>query len=61
MPNPSQASAVPDPEPSDKEETSILDFMLEFKDELFDEYENTSNYHVMRRPRSLGNHLMKNL
>ena len=27
-----------------------MDFMLEFKDELFDEYGNTSNYHTMRRP-----------
>jgi hypothetical protein len=49
MPNPSQASAVLDPEPSDKEETLILDFMLEFEDEIFDEYRNTLNYHVMRR------------
>ena len=24
--------------------------MLEFKDELFDEYRDTSNYHTMRRP-----------
>ena len=24
--------------------------MLEFKDEIFDEYGNTSNYHTMRRP-----------
>ena len=24
--------------------------MLEFEDELFDEYGNTSNYHTMRRP-----------
>jgi hypothetical protein len=24
--------------------------MLEFKDELFNEYRNTPNYHVMRRP-----------
>jgi hypothetical protein len=34
MPNPPQASAIPDPKPPDKEETLILDFMLEFKDEL---------------------------
>ena len=27
-----------------------MDFMLEFKDEFFDEYGNTSNYHTMRRP-----------
>ena len=25
--------------------------MLEFEDELFDEYRDTSNYHTMRRPR----------
>ena len=37
-------------EPPKKEETLILDFMLEFKDELFDEYGNTLNYHTMRRP-----------
>jgi len=24
--------------------------MIEFEDELFDEYGNTSNYHTMRRP-----------
>jgi hypothetical protein len=24
--------------------------MLEFEDKLFDEYENTLNYHTMRRP-----------
>jgi hypothetical protein len=24
--------------------------MLEFEDELFDEYGNTSNYHTIRRP-----------
>jgi hypothetical protein len=28
----------------------ISDFMLEFGDELFDKYGNTSNYHVMRKP-----------
>ena len=55
-------SAVPNPEPLEKEETPILDFMLEFEDELFDEYRNTSNYHTMRRPRGLGNHhCIKNL
>ena len=50
MPNPSPTSAIPNPEPPKKEETLISDFMLEFKDELFDEYGNTSNYHTMRRP-----------
>ena len=28
----------------------ISDFMLEFEDELFNQYRNTSNYHTMRRP-----------
>ena len=50
LPNPSPTSAIPNFEPSEKEETPISDFMLEFKDELFDEYGNTSNYHTMRRP-----------
>ena len=27
-----------------------MDFMLEFEDELFDEYGNSSHYHTMRRP-----------
>jgi hypothetical protein len=50
LPNPSPASAIPNPEPPKKEETLILDFMLEFEDELFDEYGDTSNYYTMRRP-----------
>ena len=50
LPNPSPTSAIPNPEPPKKEETPISDFMLEFEDELFDEYGNTSNYHTMRRP-----------
>ena len=50
LPNPSQTSAVPNPEPPKKEETLILDFMLEFEDELFAEYGNTSNYHTVRKP-----------
>ena len=37
------AEPFPNPEPPEKEETPILDFMLEFKDEIFDEYENTLN------------------
>jgi hypothetical protein len=48
--NPPQTSAIPNPKPLKKEETLILDFMLEFKDELFAEYGNTLNYHTMRRP-----------
>ena len=48
--DPSLTSAIPNPEPLEKEETPISDFMLEFEDELFDEYVNTSNYHTMRRP-----------
>jgi hypothetical protein len=47
---PSPTSAILDPEPPKKEKTPILDFMLEFEDEFFAEYENTSNYHVMRKP-----------
>ena len=46
--DPSPTSAILDPEPPKMEETQILDFMLEFEDELFDEYGNTSNYHTMR-------------
>jgi len=48
--DPSPALAVLDPEPPEKEETLILNFMLQFEDELFDEYGNTSNYHTMKRP-----------
>jgi hypothetical protein len=50
LPDQSQVSVVPDPEPPEKEETLISDFMLEFEDELSDEYGNTSNYHMMRGP-----------
>jgi hypothetical protein len=50
LPEPSQPLAIPDPEPPEEKETLILDFMLEFKDELFDEYGNISNYHMMRKP-----------
>jgi hypothetical protein len=35
IPEPSPTSAILDPEPLKKEETLILDFILEFKDELF--------------------------
>jgi hypothetical protein len=47
---PSQPLVIPNPEPPEEEETLILDFMLEFKDELFDEYGNSLNYHMMRKP-----------
>jgi hypothetical protein len=50
LPNPSQTSTVLDPEPPEKEETPISDFMLEFEDELFAEYGNTSNYRTLRKP-----------
>jgi hypothetical protein len=50
LPEPSQTLAILDPEPPEKEKTPISDFMLEFKDELFDEYKNTLNYHMMRKP-----------
>ena len=48
--DPSPTSDISNPEPPKKEETLILDFMLEFEDELLDEYGDTSNYHTMRRP-----------
>jgi hypothetical protein len=47
---PSSTSAIPDPKPPEKEKTPISYIMLEFEDELFAEYGNTSNYHVMRKP-----------
>jgi hypothetical protein len=50
LPDPSPASAIPHPEPLEKEETPISDFMLEFENELFTEYGNTLNYHTMRKP-----------
>jgi len=49
FPNPSPTLAIPNHEPLEKEETPILDFMLEFEDELFDEYGNTSNYHPIKK------------
>ena len=48
--DPSPTSAIPNPEPPEKEETPISDFMLEFEDELFTECGNTLNYHTMRKP-----------
>ena len=45
----SPTSAILDPEPLEKEETPILDFMLEFEDKLFDEYGNILNYHIIRK------------
>jgi hypothetical protein len=50
LPEPSQTSAIPDLEPPKKEKTLISDFILEFEDELFDEYRNTLNYHMMMKP-----------
>jgi hypothetical protein len=50
LPYPPQTSAIPIFEPPEKEETPISDFMLDFKDELFVEYENTSNYYSIRKP-----------
>jgi hypothetical protein len=50
VPEPSSTSAIPDPKSPEKEETLILDFMLKFEDKLLDEYGNTSNYYVMRKP-----------
>jgi hypothetical protein len=34
LPKPSSNLAIPDPKPPKKEETLILDFMLEFEDEF---------------------------
>jgi hypothetical protein len=51
---PSQPLAILDPEPPE-EETPILDLMLEFRDELFNEYRNTSNYHMMSKPQESRN------
>jgi hypothetical protein len=59
LPNSLQTSAIPIFEPPEKEETLILDFMLDFEDELFIEYGNTSNYYSIRKPRSLKNHHSK--
>jgi hypothetical protein len=50
LPNPPQTLAIPISEPPEKEETLILDFMLKFKDELFTEYGNTSNYYSVWKP-----------
>jgi hypothetical protein len=50
LPEPSSTSAILDPEPLKKKKTPILDFMLKFEDELFDEYGNTLNYHMKRKP-----------
>jgi hypothetical protein len=47
---PPQTSAIPISELPKKEETPILDFILDFKDELFTEYANTSNYYLVRKP-----------
>ena len=51
LPDPSPTFAILDLEPLEKEETPSSDFMLDFEDELFNEYGNISNYHTMRRPR----------
>jgi hypothetical protein len=48
--NPLQTSAIPIFEPPKKEETSLLDFMLNFENELFTEYGNTLNYYLVRKP-----------
>lgn len=45
-----QTSAIPVSKLSKKEETPILDFMLDFEDELFTKYGNTSNYYLVRKP-----------
>jgi hypothetical protein len=57
LPEPSQslALAIVDPEPPKEEKTLILDFMLEFEDELFNDYGNTSRYHMMKKPQEYKN------
>jgi hypothetical protein len=50
LPESSPTSAILDLEQLQKEETPISDFMLEVEDELFVEYGNTLNYHIMRKP-----------
>jgi hypothetical protein len=56
LPKPSQplALAILVPEPLKEEETPILDFMLKFKDKLFD-YGNTSKYNKMKKPQEYKN------
>jgi hypothetical protein len=49
------ALAIQDPKPPNEEETLNLDFMLEFEDELFDDYGNTSKYHMMKKPQEYKN------
>jgi hypothetical protein len=55
LPEPSQPLAIPNPKPPEEEETPISDFTLEFEVELFDEYGNTSNYQMMRKPQESRN------
>jgi hypothetical protein len=52
LPEPSQPLAILEPElPQEEEEgTPLSDFMLDFEDELFTEFGNTSNYHIMPKP-----------
>jgi hypothetical protein len=48
----SQPSAVLEPKLTQEEEvkTPLSDFMLDFEDDLFTEFGNTSNYHVIMKP-----------
>jgi hypothetical protein len=48
----SQPLAVLEPEltQEEEEETPLSDFMLNFEDDLFTKFENTSNYHVIMKP-----------
>jgi hypothetical protein len=57
LPEPSQplALAILDPEPPKEEESLISDFMFEFEDELFYDYENTSKYDMMKKPQEYKN------
>jgi hypothetical protein len=51
LPEPSHALALAilDPKPPKEEETPISDFMFEFEDEIFDDYGNTSKYHMVKK------------
>jgi len=56
LPSPIQISAIPNLEPRKKEETPILDFMLDFENDLFAENGSTSKYHTTRKPQKISSH-----
>jgi hypothetical protein len=51
-----QTSAISSPKPLKEEETLTSNFMFDFENDLFAEYENTSKYHTTRKPQELSNH-----